>query len=100
MAEWPGRGFGFHGLSHAYASRRARKLGGSQVDRVVTWGGRVEPRRGGRRPVRRDDDGLTPERGDPDSHPLRQRRVGMLTWLVSAGLEQGSLPTGCYTGAA
>jgi acetate kinase len=36
--EWPRRRFGFHGLSHAYASRRAAELVGAAVEdlRIVT----------------------------------------------------------------
>jgi acetate kinase len=33
---WPLRRFGFHGLSHAYASRRAAELAGPDVHRIVT----------------------------------------------------------------
>jgi acetate kinase len=33
---WPLRRFGFHGLSHAYASRRAVELAGRDVHRIVT----------------------------------------------------------------
>jgi acetate kinase len=33
---WPLRRFGFHGLSHAYASRRACELAGEPLARVVT----------------------------------------------------------------
>jgi len=37
-AEWPRRRFGFHGLSHAYAARRAAEMAGRPLDalRVVT----------------------------------------------------------------
>ena len=35
-AEWPRRRFGFHGLSHAYASRRAAELLGRDDLRIVT----------------------------------------------------------------
>ena len=33
-AEWPRRRFGFHGLSHAYAARRAAELAGGDVTRL------------------------------------------------------------------
>ena len=33
---WPLRRFGFHGLSHAYASRRAAELAGPDAHRIVT----------------------------------------------------------------
>jgi acetate kinase len=34
--EWPRRRFGFHGLSHAYAARRAAELAGAPARRIVT----------------------------------------------------------------
>jgi acetate kinase len=35
-SRWPLRRFGFHGLSHAYAQRRAVELAGSPLSRIVT----------------------------------------------------------------
>ena len=74
---WRLRRYGFHGLSHAYASRRAAELlGAAAASRVVTChlgAGRVA-RRGPRRPLGRHDDGLHAARGPGHGDALGQRR--------------------------
>ena len=75
---WPLRRYGFHGLSHAYASRSGggapRPAGRGPADRhVPPRRGRVAGRRRGRR-VRRHDDGLHAARGAGDGDPVRERR--------------------------
>ena len=52
------RRYGFHGLSHGYASRRAAELTGGRADRDVPPGVRRLAGGGGRRRVPRHHDGL------------------------------------------
>ncbi len=70
------RRFGFHGLSHAYAARRAVELAGHPLHRLVTChlGAGSSLQCGGRRALRRHDDGLHTERGRSDGDALGERR--------------------------
>ena len=71
------RRYGFHGLSHAWASRRAAEL---RARRSARRG--LPPRRGGvavrraRRPLGRHHDGLHAARRAGDGHPQRVGRPG------------------------
>ena len=71
------RRYGFHGLSHAYASRRAAEMWGAPAIRVcgsspatLALARRWPP---GRRAVRGHDDGLHAARRPGDGHAVRDR---------------------------
>ena len=77
-AEWRERyglrRYGFHGLSHAYASRRAAELTGARADRGgPSRRGRLAVR-GARRAFGGHHDGLHAAGGAGDGDPVRQRR--------------------------
>ncbi len=83
LRRWPIRRYGFHGLSHAYASRHVAELAradGLDVDPDQAAHGGLPPGRGrvalrGQgRPIGRHDDGLHPARGAGDGDALRLGR--------------------------
>ena len=89
------RRYGFHGLSHACAARRAaddpRPRSGRAAHRHV-------PPRGRCLVVRRlcaalggHDDGVHAARGPRDGHPVGQARPGAVLWLIR---RRASSPTG------
>ena len=77
---WDLRRYGFHGLSHAYASRRAAELlgrtRGRPADRDLPPGRRRVARRRPGRTLRGHHDGLHAPRRTGHGHALRQRRSG------------------------
>jgi acetate kinase len=90
------RRFGFHGLSHAYASRRAAELAGRPIHRMVTChlgaGSSLSAIADG---VCVDTTmGFTPNEGVPMATRSGSVDVGMLTWLLDAGVDQLELATG------
>jgi acetate kinase len=90
------RRFGFHGLSHAYASRRAAELAGRPIRRVVTChlgaGSSLSAIVDG---VCVDTTmGFTPNEGVPMATRSGSVDVGMLTWLLDAGVDQLELANG------
>lgn len=91
---WGLRRFGFHGLSHAYAGRRTAELTGAR--RIVTChlgagsslaavvdGTCVDTTMG-----------FTPNEGIPMATRSGSVDVGMLTWLLDAGLDPAELDDG------
>jgi acetate kinase len=99
-AEWRERfglrRFGFHGLSHAYAARRAVELAGHPLPRLVTCplgaGSSLSAVVDG---VCVDTTmGFTPNEGVPMATRSGSVDVGMLTWLLYAGLGQHELADG------
>ena len=88
------RRYGFHGLSHAYASRRAAEMVGAETSGAAD--GDLPPRRrrvarrGQGREVGRHDHGLHAPRGPGDGHPLR--RHGPRAAAVGAGHAGHELP--------
>ncbi len=90
------RRFGFHGLSHAYASRRAAQLAGRPIHRLVTChlgvGSSLSSIVDG---VCVDTTmGFTPNEGVPMATRSGSVDVGMLTWLLDAGIDHVELATG------
>lgn len=90
------RRFGFHGLSHAYASRRGPQVAGAPARRIVTChlgagsslaaivdGACVDTTMG-----------FTPNEGIPMATRSGSVDVGMLTWLLGAGLTPAELDDG------
>jgi acetate kinase len=90
------RRYGFHGLSHAYAARRAVELAGHPIRRLVTChlgagsslaavveGTCVDTTMG-----------FTPNEGVPMATRSGSVDVGMLTWLLDAGVDQRELSFG------
>jgi acetate kinase len=90
------RRFGFHGLSHAYGSRRAVELAGTSARRIVTChlgsgsslaavvdGACVDTTMG-----------FTPNEGIPMSTRSGSVDVGMLIWLLQEGLDGDELADG------
>jgi acetate kinase len=90
------RRFGFHGLSHAYAARRAVELAGHPLHRLVTChlgaGSSVSAVVDGRSVD--TTMGFTPNEGVPMATRSGSLDVGMLTWLLDAGLDQSELADG------
>ena len=77
---WDLRKFGFHGLSHAYASRRAAELIGGTIGprphgHLPSRGGGVARRRA-RRPLGRHHHGIYAARRPGHGHPVREHRSG------------------------
>jgi len=99
-SEWRGRfglrRYGFHGLSHAYASRRAVDLAEHPVHRLVTChlgaGSSLSAVVDGR--CVDTTMGFTPNEGVPMATRSGSVDVGMLTWLLDAGLDQHELADG------
>jgi acetate kinase len=90
------RRFGFHGLSHAYVSRRAVELAGHPLHRLVTChlgaGSSLSAVVDGR--CVDTTMGFTPNEGVPMATRSGSVDVGMLTWLLDAGLDQQELADG------
>jgi acetate kinase len=90
------RRFGFHGLSHAYAARRAVELAGRPLRRLVTChlgaGSSLSAVVEGR--CVDTTMGFTPNEGVPMAMRSGSVDVGMLTWLLETGLDQRELASG------
>jgi acetate kinase len=90
------RRFGFHGLSHAYAARRAGEVLGRPVHRLVTChlgaGSSIAAVVDGRGVD--TTMGFTPNEGVPMATRSGSVDVGMLTWLLDAGLPEPELADG------
>ena len=90
------RRFGFHGLSHAYSARRAAELAGHPIHRLVTChlgAGSSLSAVVDRRCVDTTM-GFTPNEGVPMATRSGSVDVGMLVWLLDAGLDQRELADG------
>ena len=81
------RRYGFHGLSHAYASRRAAELvgGARAAPRDLPPRRRGVARRGARRPLGGHDDGLHAARGLVMATRSGRRGPGAAAWLRERG---------------
>jgi acetate kinase len=90
------RRFGFHGLSHAYAARRAVGLAGHPLHRLVTChlgaGSSLSAVVDGH--CVDTTMGFTPNEGVPMATRSGSVDVGMLTWLLDAGLDRLELADG------
>jgi acetate kinase len=90
------RRFGFHGLSHAYAARRAVELAGRPLHRLVTChlgaGSSLSAVVDGR--CVDTTMGFTPNEGVPMATRSGSVDVGMLMWLLDSGLDRHELSDG------
>jgi acetate kinase len=91
------RRYGFHGLSHAYASRRAAELAGSHpARRIVTChlgaGSSLAAVLDGR--CVDTTMGFTPNEGIPMATRSGSVDVGLLTWLLDQGITPAELDEG------
>jgi acetate kinase len=90
------RRFGFHGLSHAYSARRALELADRPLHRMVTChlgaGSSLSAVVDGK--CVDTTMGFTPNEGVPMATRSGSVDVGMLVWLLDAGLEQRELADG------
>jgi acetate kinase len=90
------RRYGFHGLSHAYAARRTVELAGQPIRRLVTC------HLGAGSSLAAVVDGMcvdttmgfTPNEGVPMATRSGSVDVGMLVWLLDAGISQLELSDG------
>jgi acetate kinase len=90
------RRFGFHGLSHSYASRQAVARAGHPLRRLVTChlgaGSSISAVVDGA--CVDTTMGFTPNEGVPMATRSGSVDVGMLTWLLEAGLDEVELAEG------
>jgi len=90
------RRFGFHGLSHAYAAQRAVELADRPMRRLVTChlgaGSSLSAVVDGR--CVDTTMGFTPNEGVPMATRSGSVDVGMLTWLLDAGVTEHELADG------